>query len=324
MRNIKIGRKLMRSVYTKILLVCILSGIIFPVRIYPQDYLFKVIAVSGNVTCQMQTGTTWEKVRTGDRVSSGELLKLGAGDYLGLISKKGRSLELKQNGIFKAEELYKNIKKGSSSLQKFTDFVMNESVANKRKTENMKTLGAVVRSKNELIDVFFPENTDLLSSSFKASWYSSSTAASYVFKLVDQQNRTLVVKETNDTSLVLNLKQYRILNNHTYKWFVSAKGNDELKSDFCSFRLLGKNNIKSIKDSINIVKKNLDLNSAVGQFILIKFFESKNLNSDAMEGYENLIRSNPDIEDYSNNYISFLLKQNISRKAELLLSSDRR
>lgn len=306
----------------KAIFICIIFSILFSAAAYGQEFLFKVIAVSGKVTCQKGSATNWDNIKTGDKILSGEKLKLEAGDYLGLISNKGRSLEIKQVGIYNAADLYKNIQKSLSSLQKFTDFVINESAANKKKSENMKILGAVVRSRAGLIDSFFPEYTDLLNTSFEAAWYSDGAGISYVFKLIDEDNHTVFIKETKDTSLALDLKQFGLIKNLPYTWYVYSTGNDKSKSDICTFRLLGESNIKTMTDSINAIKQDLDVNSAVDQLILVKFLESKNLNCDALKGFDNLVKAYPGIEDYTNNYIAFLLKQNITRKVETLLPTN--
>ena len=303
----------------KTIIICIIYLVLFSAAANGQETLFKVIAVSGKVTCQKKVTAAWESLRTGDKIFAGEKLKLETGDYLGLVSSKGQSLEIKQPGIYNAADLNKNIQKSSSTFQKFTEFVINESVANKKKSENMTTLGAVVRNRAGLIDSFFPEYTDLLNTSFDAAWYSAGAGISYVFKLIDEDNHTVFIKETKDTSLALDLNQFGLLINHPYTWYVYSSGKDKSKSDICTFRLLAEYNIKTLTDSINIVKKSLDVNSAVDQFILVKFYESKNLNCDALKGFDNLVRSYPGIEDYSYNYIAFLLKQNITRKAETLL-----
>jgi 2-hydroxy-3-keto-5-methylthiopentenyl-1-phosphate phosphatase len=161
-----------------------------------------------------------------------------------------------------------------------------------------------------------------LNSSFEAAWYSTGAGISYVFKLIDEDNHTVFIKETKDTSLALDLNQLGLLKNIPYTWYVYSTGMDKSKSDICTFRLLGESNIKTIADSINDVKKNLDINSAVDQFILVKFLESKNLNCDALKGFDNILKSYPGIEDYKYNYIAFLLKQNITRKAETLLPTN--
>jgi len=306
----------------KTIFICMTLSFLFSKTAYGQETLFKVIAMSGKVTCQKKVTIAWESIRTGDKIFAGEKLKLETGDYLGLVSSKGRSLEVKQSGIYDAVDLNKNIQKSPSTFQKFTEFVINESVANKKKSENMKTLGAVVRSRVGLIDSFYPEFTDLLNTSFEAVWYSAGPGISYVFKLIDEDNHTVFIKETKDTSLALDLQQFGLVKNLPYTWYVYSMGKDKSKSDICTFRLLGESNIKTLIDSINIAKKNLDVNSAVDQFILIKFLESKNLNYDALKGFDNLVRSYPGIDDYSYNYIAFLLKQNITRKAETLLPTN--
>ena len=306
----------------KTIFICIIFSFLFSAAANGQEFLFKVIAMSGKVTCQKKSTANWENIRTGDKIFAGEKLKLEAGDYLGLVSSKGRSLEIKQGGIYNAADLSKNIQKSPSTLQKFTDFVVNESAANKKKSENMKTLGAVVRSRVGLIDTFFPDFTNLLNSSFEPAWYSVGNGISYVIKLIDEDNHTVFIKETKDTSLSLDLSQFGLLKNHPYTWYVYSTGNDKSKSDVCTFRLLGESNVKSVSDSINTIKKDLDANSVVDRFILVKFLESKNLNCDALKGFDDLVKLNPAIEDYTNNYIAFLLKQNITRKAESLLPTN--
>jgi hypothetical protein len=52
---------------------------------------------------------------------------------------------------------------------------------------------------------------------------------------------------------------------------------------------------------------------------MVKYLESKNLNYDALRGYDILVKSHPGIEDYTNNYLVFLMRQNIMRKTETLI-----
>jgi hypothetical protein len=303
----------------KTIIICIIFSIIFSEVVYGQEYLFRVIALSGKVMYQRSTDSNWEKLKTGNKIYTGENLKLEKGDYLGLINNQGRSLEIKQAGIYKADDLIKNVGKSISGLQKFADFVINESSANKKKSENMKTLGAVVRNRAGLIDCYFPEYTNLLNPSFKASWYSAGKKLTYVFNLIDEKKHTILIKETKDTILSIDLKPIGLLKDRPYTWCVYTKGKDELISDTCTFRVLDEKEINTLTDTINIIKKNLDPNSAVDQFIMVKYLESKNLNYDALRGYDILVKSHPGIEDYTNNYLVFLMRQNIMRKTETLI-----
>ena len=286
-----------------------------------QGFIFKVIASSGNAAFMKPSTSKWINIKTGDKILTGYKLKLETGDYLGLINNNGRSLEINQAGTYNADELNKNIPKGSTNLQKFADFVMNESAANKKKTENMKNLGAVVRARPGLIESNFPDNTDLLNFSLEPSWYSAGPGSIYVFKILNPMGRSIFIKETKDTSLTVDLNQFSLLKEQNYSWCVLNSRDPEINSDTSTFRVLSDNTIKTLSDSVKLIRENLNTNSAVGQFLLVKFLESKNLNYDALKGYETLVKSYPHIENYSDNYLLFLTKQSLSKKAETFLST---
>jgi hypothetical protein len=305
----------------KILFFCIFLFILSFQNVNAQAFLFKVIASSGNAAFLKPSSNKWINIKTGDKILTGYKLKLESGDYLGLINNNGRSLEIKQAGTYNADELNKNIPKGSTNLQKFADFVMNESAANKKKTENMKNLGAVVRARAGLIESGFPDNTDLLNLRLEPVWYSAGPGTIYVFKILNPLGRSIFIKETNDTSLTIDLKQFGLLTEQNYSWCVINSRDPEINSDTLTFRILSDNNIKIITDSLKVIRENLDVNSGVDQFLLVKYFESKDLNCEALTGYESLIKTYPLVESYSDNYLLFLTKQGLSKNAETFLST---
>jgi hypothetical protein len=143
----------------------------------------------------------------------------------------------------------------------------------------------------------------------------------YIFKILNPMGRSVFIKETKDTSINVDLNEFKILKEQNYSWCVLNSRNPEINSDTSTFRVLSDNNIKIISDSLKIIRDNLDVKTAVGQFILMKYLESKNLNYDALKGYETLIKSYPHIENYSDNYFLFLTKQSLSKKAETFLST---
>src|ERR1035437_9433264 len=266
----------------RILFFCFILIILSFQNLNAQAFLFKVIASSGNPVILKPSSDKWVNIKTGDKILTGYKVKLESGDYLGLINNNGRSLEIKQAGTYNSDELNKNIPKGSTNLQKFADFVMNESAANKKKTENMKNLGAVVRARAGLIESGFPDNTDLLNLRLEPVWYSAGPGTIYVFKILNPLGRSIFIKETNDTSLTIDLKQFDLLTEQNYSWCVINSRDPEINSDTLTFRILSDNNIKIISDSLKVIRENLDANSGVDQFLLVKYFDSKDLNCEAL------------------------------------------
>ena len=305
----------------KTLFFCfILIPVLFQ-NVNAQAFLFKVIASAGNPVCLKPPSTKWLNIKTGDKILPGYELKLGTDDYLGLLNYEGRSLELKKAGLYGSNELNKNIPKGNNNLQKFADYVLNESAANKKKSEDMKNLGAVVRARSGLIESFFPDNTDLLNPQIEPTWYSAGPGVTYVFKIFSPGGTSLFIKETKDTSLAIDLTQFGLVKEQNYSWCVFNSQNLENNSDTSTFRILSDINNTIISDSLKLFREYLDVNSAVGQFLIVKYFEAKNLNSDALKVYESLVKSYPQVGIYTDNYLLFLTKQNLTKKTEILLSA---
>jgi hypothetical protein len=183
----------------------------------------------------------------------------------------------------------------------------------------MKNLGAVVRARAGLIESCFPDNTDLLTLKLEPAWYSVGTGTSYYFKILNPKGKSIFIKETEDTSLTIDLKQIGLIAGQNYSWCVINSRDYKFKSDTSTFRILSDKKIKIISDSLRIIKGKIDANSGIGQFLMVKYLESKELNYDALKGYESLVKSYPSVENYTDNYLLFLGKQGLSKKAEALL-----
>src|ERR1035437_856516 len=139
----------------KTIFICIIYLVLFSAAAYGQEFLFKVIALSGKVTYQKGTAANWENIKTGDKIFTGEKLKLEAGDYLGLISNKGRSLEIKQAGIYNATDLNKNIQKAFPILKNFIILKKNKPGKKKKKKKNRTPLVVLKGTRGVFINVFF-------------------------------------------------------------------------------------------------------------------------------------------------------------------------
>lgn len=287
---------------------------------FSQNFLFKVIASKGKCTVQKKASGNWEPLNTGATLSAGDKLKLEANDYLGLLHVKGKSFELKGAGSYSVDELSKSASNMQTTMQKFAGFVLNES-ANKKKSDNMRTLGAVVRANPDAVEVFFPSFTTLTSNVLTAQWYAASNEKiNYTFELLNNENRSLFIKETSDTVITVDLAPMNLIPNQNYKWLVYKSGQHNSLSDTLQFCILDKQKITSINDSVSLIKSAIDPNSAVDLLLLAGFYENNKLNIDAKNTYEKLLESVPGVGDYFNIYASFLLKYNMLRRAQFLLN----
>jgi len=289
---------------------------------YGQDILFKVIASSGKCTLQHGSSAKWENLKTGEQLTAGDKVKLNESDYLGLMNSRGKSVELKNPGTYEINELAKNALNTGSDLERFAGYVLKESLVSKKKSENMSTLGAVVRIRPGIIDIFFPQLTSVLNESLELKWYPSSPGDRYVFELFNEQNRTVFITETGDTSVTLDLDKFQLLPDVKYKWMVYNSKNPDSYSDTCCFVIYPEKRRRAIEDTLNILKNELDNNSAVDQLMLAGFYTQEDLIIDAAGVFEKILTLVPGVEEYINYYVTFLLKYGITHRAEILLKTN--
>jgi len=304
--------------HKNLLIVLFLQVILSSQAVLAQDYLFKIIAASGKCTVQKSGKSDWEKIKTGARLMNGDVIKLNDGDYAGLVSNNGKSLELKKAGSYNAESLVKMLASGKSNIQKFTEYVLTASV-NKKSSDNMKTLGAVVRGKAEQIETLFPKMTHLMSYTIEAKWFPESSQSSYLFKIVNEQDRAVFMKETRDTSFKVDLSGFNLEKEGKYKWVVESLSKQASCSDSNYFSLYPDNRTNQIKDSLAELQKGLEESSALDRLVKIAFFQGNNLNYDIINEYEEILKLAPGVEEYADAYVAFLLENGMTKKAEVLL-----
>lgn len=304
----------------KVLVLLFMQMFLSGSAVFAQDYLFKVIAASGKCTVQ-RSGKT-DKMRAGIKLIQGDVVKLNDGDYAGLVSNNGRSLELKKAGSYNAGELEKMIAPGKGNIQKFTEYVLTASV-NKKSSDNMKTLGAVVRGKAEQLETHFPKFTSLISTAVTAKWFSENPNSVYLFKIVNGEDRAVFMKEVKDTSFVMELSGLGLLPDVKYAWVVESLSKQASVSDSNYFALLPDSKIGLIKDSLNELQKGMEQNSAVDRLAKIVFLQNNNLNYDILNEYEEILKIAPGVDEYTDSYTAFLLENGMTKKAESILKNSK-
>src|SRR6187551_1541237 len=83
---------------------------------FGQTASFKVIANKG--TNQVKSGDSWVQLKAGASLLSTDELQVGENAYLGLVSAKGKPVELKKAGSYKVSVLESQAGAGSSVLNK--------------------------------------------------------------------------------------------------------------------------------------------------------------------------------------------------------------
>src|SRR5258706_15216768 len=97
------------------------------------EYAFRVLANKGANEVK-SGGDTWHPLKTGAQLKAGDELKISENASVGLVSKFGRPLEVKEAKIHKVADLLTKIKASNQSvLNKYTDFILSSNSAEAKK-----------------------------------------------------------------------------------------------------------------------------------------------------------------------------------------------
>lgn len=286
--------------------------------IFAQETAFTVMSARGSVESKAAAGN-WVKVHAGDKISTGDKIKLAAGDYLGLVHVKGKTLELKKAGEYDVTALAKSLAKGDASFnQKFAGYVVNEMVS-KSKSKKMTMLGAVFRALGNAIEIEVPPAMVALSPEVTFGWRKLNTVSGYVFRIINPSGITIFMKDTKDTSLTVNLDMLKLNPNLQYTWIVCSDGNVDVNSGTHTLALVPNTKRKLVSDTLDILKKEMpDESSALNNFLFAKYFVSQGINVDAMSYFEKAYTISSGAEEYAVDYAAFLAENGLAAKAELV------
>jgi len=287
-----------------------------------QENVFTVIALKGKVSVKSGNSGDWKTLNVGDKLNSGDKIKLATKEYLGIAHTKGKTMELKTEGTYDVNELSAKIKKESGTLTKnFTKYLVSEMVVSGNKSKNMTMLGAVVRSLANNIKLTVPLKNNLLNPVLNASWTSLGEGKKYVFRLMNPSGKTVFMEILNDTSFTLDMNSFNIQKDMPYKWFVLGADNTTIVSDTASFNYLSELKYKPIADSLNQLKADFeDEEALLNQLIIASFYEQNKLYDEAIKVYEKIIQQAPDIDMFRQRYIDFLINCGMTAKAKQLLA----
>ncbi len=302
--------------------IIILLNLFLSAFVIAQENVFTVIALKGKVSLKAANAGDWKILNVGDKLNSGDKVKLAAKDYLGIAHVKGKTMELKTEGTYDVNELSAKIKKESGTLTKnFTKYLVSEMVVSGNKSKNMTMLGAVVRSLANNIKLTVPLKNNLLNPIINASWTNLGSGKKYVFRLINPSGKTIYMDMISDTSFTLDLNSFNLQKDLTYKWFIFGADNSTIVSDTASFIWLSENKYKPISDSLAQLKADFeDEEALLNQLIIASFFEQNKLYDEAIKVYEKIIQQAPDIDMFKQRYINFLLNSGMTAKAQQLIN----
>jgi hypothetical protein len=272
-----------------------------------QEYAFKVLVNKGKN--EVKSGDSWQPVKTGSSLKSGDELRITENSYIGLIHVTGKPLEVKQAGKYMVADLAGKIKEGASVLNKYTDFILS---ANTQKKNTLSATGAVHRGpENIKINLPKAEAAIVYNNIVIFNWEIDKAPAPYIVSFNSMFGDELKKIETNDNSVSIDLNDVSFANEDNIIVKVTSKADANKQSDEYTLKKLSKADKERIKNSLNEFKAVVAEPTAINKLVLAGFYESNNLFIDAITAYQEAIKLAPDVSEYKLQYNDFLLRNAI-------------
>ncbi|RLD25063.1 MAG: hypothetical protein DRI71_00640 [Bacteroidetes bacterium] len=298
----------------------ILTGLMFLAFTgFAQDYTFRVMVSKGENKVKVDGGD-WKTLRIGEKLNSGDQLQVPENGYLGMVHSSGQTKELKTAGDYSISELSSAISANTQNIaSKYADFVISkmspeEKEANRRKYASVT--GAVERGDSDAsINIFMPTSVSVYNPEVMIRWDGvAGENTTYVVKLKDLFEQTIMVAETSETSYTIDFNDAKLANAIVENLVivnVSVKGNEDLKSKNAAIQQFSTDATPSFEVELKALKANLGAQSSINNLILAEFYEENDLLLDALTSYEYAIKMSPDVEYYKEAYDEFLLRNGL-------------
>lgn len=286
--------------------------------VYAQEFAFKVLASKGeNAVSHDATG--WKALKTGSKLSKEDKVKLAENSFLGLVHKSGKTLELKTPGTYSITDLSAKIGAATGSInQRYVDFVINEMTkeekgdVNKNRHKNMGIEGKVERFSSP-VTVLIPQKAIVLDNKPVIVWYAVEGADGYKITVANEFGEVLYAATTKDTSAVIDFTNPKLKSEeNSYTVEVSLENKPHIKSNTYEVRRLDGAEAAAIQKGLKPIKTE-DPENSLNKIIQASFFEENKLYLDAINSYQQAIRMQPDVDDYTLAYKQFLARHGLGK-----------
>ncbi len=320
--------KIMKNRITLLVVLLLLSSVL----VFAKEE-FTVFASKGELTVQKSGKGKWEKLITGNKLNPNDNIKVGTSAYLSLIHASGKTVEIKQSGVYSVNKLSVAVKNKQATLSaRITNFIMNEikssddllakgnyhedmgvtgAVERGLSTESVTDREAVSNGKPIGIRLNSPPKANIMADKVKCSWLPIENAKMYNFVLTDRFDKPVYNQQVEGTSLELDPKQLNLDPDVYYFWAVNSISTGK-KSDKACFLVMSKDKIKSLNDTISMLKAEMETENAVNQFVMGNFYEQNNLIEEANICFKKALELEPEVKEYSNIYKLFKIRNNVS------------
>ena len=265
-----------------------------------QNAEYLAMIVSGDVSYQKSNQKEWQKVVVGQRLDKKFKIKIVKG-YLSIIHKSGKTIELKEDGIFDLKNLLKQTAKVVSDLKrKIAEYVFTKLTETPNKAHTEDIVGGVERgiletkSLNEIL-CYYPQNTKVITKEVPFCWSSIKPGVTYTLTLTDKVGKKLLERQVKDTTVKIDIDALNGEKGTCIYWQVSSE--KFTSKQYCLLTIY-KKEIDSINDGAMEMLSKCDIKSATDNLLIALYYEEKKVMYKAVEYYQNAVTLAPNVATY--------------------------
>ncbi len=282
-----------------------------------QDYVFRVLANKG--ANSVKSGSSdWMTLKTGARLNKGDALKLGENGDLGLVHASGRTLELKETGEHKIDDLSAKIGTGRSSVaSKYADFVMSKMTSENREENRRKyasVTGAVERATgSSAIKLLMPPSAEVFGGEALIMW-DGEEGKSYDVTVKNMFDEVIYSSKVEDSKIMLNLNDEKFANESLVIINIKQSDNENIGSGDYGIKRLSGDEANEIKSEVQELTAHIgEETNSLNSLILAEFYEQKSMIIDALTQYMKAVELSPDVDYFGEVFQEFKMRHRLDK-----------
>lgn len=291
---------------------------------FAQDEIFKVLITKGSNKAIVASSTTPQDLIVGKKLYATDKVVVGTGGYLGLSHKSGKTIELKTAGTYEVAKLVEQVNTQNASVSsKYVNYVAGQMTANNEdlaanRYKHMAVTGSVERAGTDKIKPIAPKQATILDELAILKWnlikINNEPAKVYVVTFTNMFDEELLVKETSDTQLVVDLAKLNLKTEKNIVWYVKVKEAPSIRSDKFNLQYVTDDKkAVELHNQFTALKSELSEPTALNKLLLASFCAENKLTLNAMEYYEEAIALEPEVDEFKVIYGKYLVDSGLAK-----------
>jgi len=293
---------------------------------FAQDEIFKVLITKGSNKAIVASSTTPQDLIVGKKLYATDKIVVGTGGYLGLSHKSGKTIELKTAGTYEVAKLVAQVNTQNASVSsKYVTYVAGQMTANNEdlaanRYKHMAVTGSVERG-DAKIKPTAPKQATALDELIIIKWnqvkVNNQPAKMYVITFTNMFDEELLVKETSDTQLVVDLAKLNISSVKNIIYTIKVKEAPGSHSDPLNIQYVADDKkAAELHDQFTALKSELSEPTALNKLLLASFCADNKLTLNAMEYYEEAIALEPEVDEFKVIYGKYLVDSGLVKMSK--------